>query len=159
MRDGERVNNLMYAKATCVDPNAAEYMVWRTGTVIGPGELTIDLPEGPLFFTLDVTGIGNNENFVALGEPFDGEELTLHLPGTGIELVGPTGTLHGPPPIATLIEEHPGTSEASLRAILHKARRRGLLTSAPSGQAGGALTPLAIRLLQDHGLRPTSEET
>ena len=38
-------------------------------------------------------------------------------------------------------------SEASVRALIHQARRRELLTRSPRGQAGGQLTDKAIALL------------
>lgn len=38
-------------------------------------------------------------------------------------------------------------TEAQVRAYISKARRRGLLTPAPSGQPGGQLTPLAQQVL------------
>ncbi len=55
-------------------------------------------------------------------------------------------------PLAWLVDrygvEAGGTeTEAGIRAKLTQARRRGLLTSAPSGRAGGELTDKARRLL------------
>lgn len=46
-----------------------------------------------------------------------------------------------------LTEKFGGTSEATLRAILNKARSRGLLTKSEPGKAGGKLTKKAERLL------------
>lgn len=51
-------------------------------------------------------------------------------------------------PVAHLAEEH-SFSEASIRGFLGEARRRGLLTPAPAGKAGGQLTDKAIALLAD----------
>lgn len=42
--------------------------------------------------------------------------------------------------------------EATVRAILHEARRRELLTGAPRGKPGGELTKKALRLLKKLGL-------
>ena len=41
-------------------------------------------------------------------------------------------------------------TEAYVRALLGRARTRGLLTKAPPGRPGGALTDKALALLQDH---------
>ena len=60
-------------------------------------------------------------------------------------------------PIALLVDEHPGYSADSLRAILHKARKRGLLSDSPKGRAGGHLLPKATELLSRHGLSITSK--
>ena len=40
-----------------------------------------------------------------------------------------------------------GPSEAGVRAIIHEARKRKLLTVAPKGRAGGVLTRKALRLI------------
>ena len=54
-------------------------------------------------------------------------------------------------PIARLTKEHAGHSESMLRAILNKARNRGLLTATPQkGVAGGRLTKRALQLLQEN---------
>jgi hypothetical protein len=39
-------------------------------------------------------------------------------------------------------------SQAAVRAIVHQARRRGFLTTAPRGRAGGELTPAALAVLK-----------
>ena len=53
-------------------------------------------------------------------------------------------------PVALLVERFPGHSEAMLRAILNRARRRKLLTDPPQkGRAGGVLTAQAVRLLKE----------
>lgn len=47
------------------------------------------------------------------------------------------------------------TSEASVRDIIHQARRKGFLTSSPPGRAGGHLTPKAKQaFLEQIGLLP-----
>jgi hypothetical protein len=53
----------------------------------------------------------------------------------------------GPRPIMRLLEAHPGHSAAMLRAILNKARHRGLLTPSEPGRAGGRLTQKGLDLL------------
>jgi hypothetical protein len=45
--------------------------------------------------------------------------------------------------------DHPGHSAEMLRAILNKARKRGLLTESPKGRAGGWLTKKAEALLDE----------
>jgi hypothetical protein len=53
----------------------------------------------------------------------------------------------GNAPLKRLAErEH--FDESTVRAFLNKARRRGLLTAAPPGRAGGRLTPKALALLE-----------
>jgi hypothetical protein len=52
-----------------------------------------------------------------------------------------------PTPLATLAKRM-YRSESQLRNILYAARRRGLLTEALKGRAGGRLTPKAIALLE-----------
>ena len=64
----------------------------------------------------------------------------------------------GGKPMPYLTERFPGYSSDSLRAILNKARRRGLLSAAESGKAGGHLLPKATELLLSHGLPVTSQE-
>jgi hypothetical protein len=41
-----------------------------------------------------------------------------------------------------------GVDESKARSVLYQARRRGLLTSAPRGRAGGVLTEKALKLLE-----------
>jgi hypothetical protein len=54
-------------------------------------------------------------------------------------------------PIARLTKEHAGHTESMLRAILNKARNRGLLTATPQkGVAGGRLTKRALQLLREN---------
>ena len=54
-------------------------------------------------------------------------------------------------PIARLTKEHAGHSESMLRAIVNKARNRGLLTATPQkGVAGGRLTKRALQLLREN---------
>ena len=54
-------------------------------------------------------------------------------------------------PVAILAKENPGFSEKTIRAILYKCRsRRGLLTKAPKGKAGGELTNKCIELLKNN---------
>ena len=54
-------------------------------------------------------------------------------------------------PIARLTKEHANHTESKLRAILNKARNRGLLTATPQkGVAGGRLTKRALQLLQEN---------
>jgi hypothetical protein len=50
-------------------------------------------------------------------------------------------------PIKKMTADHPGHSAEMLRAILNKARKRGLLTESPKGRAGGWLTKKAEALL------------
>ena len=64
----------------------------------------------------------------------------------------------GGKPMPYLTERFPGYSTDSLRAILNKARRRGLLSAAESGKAGGHLLPKATELLLSQGLPITSLE-
>ena len=64
----------------------------------------------------------------------------------------------GGKPMPYLTERFPGYSTDSLRAILNKARRRGLLSAAESGKAGGHLLPKATELLLSHGLPITPQE-
>ena len=47
--------------------------------------------------------------------------------------------------------EGSGWKPADISNLLHKARKYGLLTSAPKGKAGGTLTPKAIELLEKGG--------
>ncbi len=54
-------------------------------------------------------------------------------------------------PIARLTKEHANHTESMLRAILNKARNRGLLTATPQkGVAGGRLTKRALQLLREN---------
>ena len=54
-------------------------------------------------------------------------------------------------PIARLTKRHADHSESKLRAILNKARNRGLLTATPQkGVAGGRLTKRALQLLREN---------
>ncbi len=54
-----------------------------------------------------------------------------------------------PKPTAQLAEQlH--LSPVQVRNIIGQARKRGLLTSAPKGRAGGELTELAIEILKEH---------
>ncbi|MDG2029070.1 MAG: hypothetical protein P8J50_18385 [Acidimicrobiales bacterium] len=62
----------------------------------------------------------------------------------------------GGKPLPLLMSQHPGHSEASLRAILNKARVRKLLGKSPPGKAGGQLLPRAIELLEQHSCPITS---
>ncbi len=55
-------------------------------------------------------------------------------------------------PVARLATQFPGHSADSIRAILNNARRRGLLTAARHGLAGGDLTDKAKQVLVDHDL-------
>lgn len=55
-------------------------------------------------------------------------------------------TARGPKPIPRLASDW-NLNEASVRSLLHEARRRGLLTAAPRGRAGGQLTAKAKRIL------------
>lgn len=58
-------------------------------------------------------------------------------------------------PVKYLVDRFAGVeyvSEQSLRAILHKARQRELLTAAPPGRAGGDLTDKARDLLREAGV-------
>lgn len=50
------------------------------------------------------------------------------------------------PPLPRLAEEH-GFNTSTIRGFLNEARRRGLLTQAPLGRAGGELTEKARELL------------
>lgn len=59
-------------------------------------------------------------------------------------------------PIVALTREHPGMSADSLRAILNKARKRGLLSKSEPGRSGGHLLPKAITLLEENHLPVTS---
>lgn len=61
-------------------------------------------------------------------------------------------------PMAYLTKRFDGYSVAALGSIINKARRRGLLTAAESGKAGGHLLPKATELLLSHGLPITSQE-
>ena len=60
-------------------------------------------------------------------------------------------------PMPALESDFPGHTASSLRAILNKARRRGLLTAADPGKAGGKLTKKAIDLLEESGSPITSK--
>jgi hypothetical protein len=51
--------------------------------------------------------------------------------------------------IETFGSKSAGPSEAGVRAIIHEARKRKLLTVAPKGQPGGVLTRKALRLIGD----------
>ena len=55
-------------------------------------------------------------------------------------------------PVARLTTQFPDHSAGCIRAILSNARRRGLLTAARQGLAGGDLTDKAKQVLVDHGL-------
>ncbi len=50
-------------------------------------------------------------------------------------------------PVAALVRQFNYLNESTLRYYLNEARRRGLLTAAPSGRAGGQLTEKARELL------------
>jgi hypothetical protein len=53
-------------------------------------------------------------------------------------------------PLRALVDElGPGYTAAAVRAMLNRARKHGLLTSAPSGRAGGELTEKARALLAE----------
>ena len=54
-------------------------------------------------------------------------------------------------PVARLTTQFPDHSAGCIRAILSNARRRGLLTAARQGLAGGDLTEKAKQVLVDHG--------
>jgi len=60
-------------------------------------------------------------------------------------------------PIVVLTREYPGHSADSLRAILNKARKRGLLSKSQPGRSGGHLLPKAIKLLEENHLAVTSQ--
>lgn len=60
-------------------------------------------------------------------------------------------------PMKVLMAENPGFSNAAIKAILHKARGRGLLTKSEQGRAGGDLTKKAIDLLTTHNQTITSQ--
>lgn len=55
----------------------------------------------------------------------------------------------GPKPYERMAEEFDSTADAMLD-VVKEARRRGFLTKAPAGKAGGQLTKKAIRTLDDH---------
>lgn len=52
-------------------------------------------------------------------------------------------------PVAEMASRH-SLSPSQVRNLVHACRRRGMLTSAPSGRAGGELTARAIDLLKEH---------
>ena len=54
--------------------------------------------------------------------------------------------LNHPRPVAELARQH-NYSESQIRNFLHEARKRELLTAAPTGRAGGSLTDKAKELL------------
>ena len=54
-----------------------------------------------------------------------------------------------PHPIKKMTTDHPGHSAEMIRAILNKARKRGLLSESPKGRAGGSLTKKAEALLAE----------
>lgn len=58
--------------------------------------------------------------------------------------------LDDPTPIK-LMASQDDLSEITIRGLLYEARKRGLLTSATPGQAGGKLTDKAVRLLSPAG--------
>jgi|TARA_B100001971_G_scaffold199184_1_gene209524 hypothetical protein len=67
---------------------------------------------------------------------------------------------HRRKPVALLESRWPGKTADTIRAILNKARNRGLLTKSPkTGLAGGVLTKRAKRLLEEHkGQLPKDEQ-
>ena len=52
-------------------------------------------------------------------------------------------------PVAEMAARH-SLSPSQVRNLVYACRRRGMLTSAPSGRAGGELTARAIELLREH---------
>jgi hypothetical protein len=54
-------------------------------------------------------------------------------------------------PVASLATQFPGHSADCIRAILSNARKRGLLTAARNGVAGGDLTDKAKQVLDERG--------
>lgn len=50
-------------------------------------------------------------------------------------------------PVAELAARH-HLSASQVRNLMHACRRRGMLTAAPPGRAGGELTPVAVALLE-----------
>jgi hypothetical protein len=52
-------------------------------------------------------------------------------------------------PVAEMASRH-SLSPSQVRNLVYACRRRGMLTAAPSGRAGGELTARAIGLLKEH---------
>ncbi len=162
---------------TRVDDAELKIVVKATGGAIAPHQITIEMPDGSalpasLFTRLRLTPV-----FDQMRRDFDSPVINYQLgmfDSTGWDepfLQRPRPGRKGRPdweyalwasryvsaceqdagrPVALLIERFPGHSETMLRAILYKARNRGLLTDPPQkGRAGGVLTALAVRLLKE----------
>lgn len=65
------------------------------------------------------------------------------IAGRYVELLG------GGPGAARRLATEQNLSASQVRSLLYEARRRGLLTDAPRGREGGALTPKAIECLSE----------
>ena len=162
---------------TRVDDAELKIVVKATGGAIAPHQITIEMPDGSalpasLFTRLRLTPV-----FDQMSRDFDSPVINYQLgmfDSTGWDepfLQRPRPGRKGRPdweyalwasryvsaceqdparPIALLVKRFSGHKESMLRAILYKARRRGLLTDTPQkGRAGGVLTALAVRLLKE----------
>jgi hypothetical protein len=164
------------AFTTRVDDAELKIVVKATGGAIAPHRITIEMPDGSalpasLFTRLRLTPV-----FDQMSRDFDSPVINYQLgmfDSTGWEepfLQRPRPGREGRKdweyalwasryvsaceqdparPIALLVKRFSGHKESMLRAILYKARRRGLLTDAPQkGRAGGTLTNKAVHLLK-----------
>jgi hypothetical protein len=161
---------------TRVDDAELKIVVKATGGAIAPHQITIEMPDGSalpasLFVRLRLTPV-----FDQMRRDFDSPVINYQLgmfDSTGWDepfLQRPRPGREGRKdweyalwasryvsaceqdparPIALLVKRFSGHEESMLRAILYKARRRGLLTDAPQkGRAGGTLTNKAVHLLK-----------
>ena len=162
---------------TRVNDAELKIVVKATGGAIAPHQLTIEMPDGSalpasLFTRLRLTPV-----FDQMRRDFDSPVINYQLGMFDSArwdepfLQRPRPGRKGRPdweyalwasryvsaceqdarrPVALLVERFPGHSDAMLRAIVYKARRRRLLTKPPQkGRAGGELTNRAVRLLKE----------
>lgn len=110
LRDGEPTD---WASSLVVSQWAPGEVIWNTGRRVGAGSFEAILPLGPLLFSIDLNGIGNNQHVLVPGPAFAGGTYRLNLPGTGIELRLNGAAAHRPSPAGYLerIEGLPAKSQ------------------------------------------------
>ena len=162
---------------TKVDDAELEIAVKATDGAIAPHQITIEMPDGSALPATLFTRLRLTPVFDQMSRDFDSPVINYQLgmfDSAGWDepfLQRPRPGRKGRPdweyalwasryvsaceqdagrPVALLVERFPGHSEAMLRAIVYKARKRELLTDPPQrGRAGGVLTALAVRLLKE----------
>ncbi len=87
--------------------------IWYLGEQVGEGRFEAILPMGPLLFSIDLNGIGNNQHLLALGAASMGGTYRLELPRTGVELHLTGAAAHRPSPAGYLekLEGIPAVSQ------------------------------------------------